>query len=195
MKKTDVIEFFDSLAENWDREAEKNTEKVNKILDFAGVGEGSVVLDVACGTGILIPDYLARGVKKCIAVDISPKMVEIAKKKYERYGNVEVICDDAETLKLVDKVDSIVVYNAFPHFADRERLFKNLSTLLKSGGRITVAHGMSRKALIAHHSGRAETVSTILPDIPEMKALMGEWICVDVAVSNDDLYVVSGKIK
>lgn len=37
--------------------------------------------------------------------------------------------------------DSIVIYNAFPHFVNRKLLFENLSKLVKTGARITVAHG------------------------------------------------------
>lgn len=59
--KADVIEFFDRCAPSWDAELIRSDRKINIILDNAGVGEGSRVLDVACGTGVLIPDYIRRG--------------------------------------------------------------------------------------------------------------------------------------
>ena len=195
MKKTDVIEFFDTLAESWDDSAEKVAEKVSKILDVAEISEGKTVLDIACGTGILVPDYLARKVKKYIGVDISKKMIEVAKRKYAGYQNVEFLCDDAEILKLSEKVDSVVIYNAFPHFVDRVRVFENLSGCLKQGGRLTVAHGMSREALIAHHAGRAEAISTILPETEEMSELMKPFFEVDFKLSDENMYIVSGKLK
>lgn len=50
--KADVIEFFDRCAPSWDAELIRSDRKINIILDNAGVGEGSRVLDVACGTGV-----------------------------------------------------------------------------------------------------------------------------------------------
>ena len=62
MNKTDVKTFFDRLAPSWDAEMIRNDRVIQTILDNAGVTEGSSVLDVATGTGVLIPDYLRRNV-------------------------------------------------------------------------------------------------------------------------------------
>ncbi len=195
MKKTDVINFFDALAADWDQEAQKDPKKIQKILDVAQVGAQSTVLDVGCGTGILIPDYLERQVKQCIAVDISPNMIAIAKDKFKECEQVRFLCEDAQLLQLTEPVDCVVIYNAFPHFTDAQRLFQNLSRQLVPGGRLTVAHGMSRQALAAHHAGRAEKVSKMLPDVLEMKELMQPYLFVDVTISNDEIYIVSGRKK
>lgn len=192
MDKKAVSAFFDSLADSWDDDMIKIQWKIDKILDVAEVTEGKTVLDVACGTGVLVPDYLRRNVKKCVAVDISERMIEIAKNKFSQYDNVEFLCADAEQYKFSEMFDCIVIYNAFPHFTDREQLFKNLSNYLKNGGRITIAHGMSREALIKHHSGSAEKVSTILPEAEELAEIMKAYFNADTIISTDELYIVSG---
>ena len=46
------------------------TRKISTILDYAGI-EAGPFLDVACGTGVLFPYYLARDVKQITGVDIS----------------------------------------------------------------------------------------------------------------------------
>ncbi len=193
MDKKQVAEFFDNLAEVWDIDMIKNQSKIDDILDKAGVTDGKYVLDVACGTGVLIPDYVKRKVSKCIAIDISDKMIEKAKSKFSGYKNVEFLCGDAEVIDFKDKFDCIVIYNAFPHFVDRDKLFKNLLKCLKTDGRITVAHGMGREALIKHHSGSAKNVSTVLPEIEEMTQLMSKYFDVDVSISTDDIYIASAK--
>ncbi len=193
MDKKDVIVYFDGLAESWDTNIIKIQSKIDKILDVADVTEGKTVLDVACGTGVLIPDYISRKVKECVAVDISQKMIETAKKKYDGYENIEFLCADAENLNFTDKFDCAVIYNAFPHFVDRGLLFKSLSKCLKDNGRITVAHSMSREALIKHHSGSAESVSTILPETDEMAELMKTCFDVDFKISTEEIYIVSAK--
>ena len=68
----------------------------------------------------------------------------------------------------------------------------DLASLTKPGGRLTVAHGMSRAALQAHHSGRASQVSIDLIHEQELAALMAPWFEVDVVVSTDRMYQVSG---
>ena len=92
----EVIEFFDRLAPGWDAEMVRNDEIISTILDNAAVTEGKVILDVACGTGVLIPDYLKRKVASVTGIDISPKMAEIAKAKFPQ-PEVMILCGDVET--------------------------------------------------------------------------------------------------
>lgn len=193
MNKKDVREFFDSLAESWDNDMIKIQWKIDKIFDISEVTAGKKILDVGCGTGVLIPDYVKRKVLKCVAVDISEKMTQIAKSKFSNYENVEFLCADAEYAEFDDNFDCVIIYNAFPHFVNSAKLLENLSGCLKYGGRITVAHGMSRKALIKHHSGRAEKVSTILPEADNLAEMMSPYFEIDTIISDNELYIVSGK--
>ena len=101
MDKKQVAEYFDSLADVWDINMIKIQPKIDEILDRAGVTEGKYVLDVACGTGVLIPDYVKRKVSKCVAIDISDKMIEKAKSKFSQYENVEFLCGDAEVFDFI----------------------------------------------------------------------------------------------
>ena len=195
MDKREVILFFDALAESWDKNTIRNQSIIDKILDVAGVTEEKTVLDIACGTGVLIPDYLNRKAKKCVAVDISENMIEIAKSKFSEHKNIEFLCSDAESLDFFNEFDCAVIYNAFPHFVNTEPLFESVAKALRKGGRITVAHGMSRAALLKHHSGSAKNVSRILPEAEETAELMKPYFEVDTVISNDELYIVSAKVR
>ena len=62
MNKQNVISFFDRLAPQWDATTIRNDAIIDAILGHAAVGPHADVLDVACGTGVLFPDYLRRGV-------------------------------------------------------------------------------------------------------------------------------------
>lgn len=189
----EVAAFFDRLAPTWDAGMVKNDAVIGTVLDNAGVAAGKSVLDVACGTGVLIPDYLARGVASVTAIDLSEKMIEIACKKYAAVPNVTVLCADVMTAPFGQTFDCIIIYNAFPHFADPERLIALLSGLLKPGGTLTVAHGMSRDALLKHHRNVPESVSTPLPPVEALAALFEKTLCVTTILSDARMYQVAGK--
>lgn len=189
--KNDVIEFFDRHAPSWDSELVRNDGVISLILDNAGVGEGKKVLDVACGTGVLVPDYLARSVASVTGVDISPEMIKIAREKF-REENIRFLCADAETEDVGRDYDAVVVYNAFPHFPDPEGLLAKLSSVLKPGGTLTVAHGMSREKIDAHHSGAAHGVSLGLMPAEDLAAIFSKYLKVTVTISDDRMYQVVG---
>ena len=188
----EIIAFFDRLAPDWDAEMIRSDEIIAAILDNAGVMAGKDVLDVACGTGVLIPDYLARSVGSVTAIDISPKMAAIAREKFPQ-EKVTVLCGDVEETVFDRLFDCVVVYNAFPHFPDPERLIARLSALLKPGGTLTVAHGMSREKIDAHHHGSASHVSNGLMSAEELRAIFERYLAVTASVSDERMYQVVGE--
>ena len=195
MNKSDIIEFFDRYAPNWDDDQPNRDGIINRILDNACVKEGQTVLDVACGTGILFPFYLERNVASVVGIDISHEMAKLAAKKHEAFEKIQVICGDVEETRFPNKFDTVVVYNAFPHFPDPERLIATLASLLKDGGRLTIAHGASREVIDNHHSGAASKVSNGLMHAEDLKALFMPYFDVDVVISNEEMYQVTGKKK
>lgn len=192
MTKQDVIAFFDELAPTWDADMVRSDAIIGQILDRGGVMPGKRVLDVACGTGVLFPDYLARNVESVTGVDISPNMAKIAAGKFPEDPRVRVICGDVQALETARRFDCIMIYNAFPHFPEPEALLEKLSRMLAPGGRLTVAHGMSRERIDAHHHGNASRVSVGLLHEDVLAAMMGKWLHVDTVVSDAEKYIVSG---
>ena len=189
MDKKEVIAFFDTLASSWDDVQVRNEEVIDFILTKGAVTKGADVLDIACGTGVLFPDYIEREVSSVTGIDISDEMLKVAKDKFPQ---VRLICDDAETYDFQDKYDVIMIYNAFPHFPNPENLLLNLSKNLKNGGRLTVAHGISEKELAKCHSGSARNVSLPLPSKERLASMMSASLKVDVMISDDEKYMVSG---
>ncbi|MDO4816648.1 MAG: class I SAM-dependent methyltransferase [Bacillota bacterium] len=190
--KKDVIEFFDKRAASWDAELIRKDSIVNIILDNGGVTEGVHVLDVACGTGVLFGDYLKRNVASVTGIDISPEMARIATEKFPQ-ENIKVICGDVEETEFDKTFDVAMVYNAFPHFPNPARLIETLAKNLKKGGRLSVAHGMSRAKIDSHHSSvSAHQVTMGLMHEKELAKLFEPYFEVDIIISNDDMYQVSG---
>lgn len=190
MEQQDVIRFFDRCAPSWDAELVRNEAVISAILDNAGIRAGMDVLDVACGTGVLFPDYLVRGVASLTAIDISPEMAKLAQQKFPQ---VKVLCGDAEQTDFGRCFDAVMIYNAFPHFPEPARLIERLAKWVKPGGRLSVAHGMSREKLVQHHAGSASRVSIDLLEANALAQLLAPWFDVDVMISDDTMYQVCGR--
>ena len=189
MNKQDIISFFDRCAPQWDADLIRDDDIIGKILDLGNVTSGADVLDVACGTGVLFPDYFARNVGSLTGIDISSEMVKIA---CEKFPQVEILCADVEEAAFDKKFDCIMVYNAFPHFPNPEHLIEVLSNLLKPGGTLTVAHGMSRAQIDHHHEGKASKVSIGLMHEDELAEIFAKHLHVTAKVSNSHMYAVCG---
>ncbi len=192
MNKQDVIQFFDGLAPYWDADMIRHDHIIDTILDNAGVNPGVSVLDVACGTGVLVPDYLKRNVRSVTGVDISREMIKIAREKFPQ-NNVMFFNVDVEEIDYEGAYDIVMVYNAFPHFPDPESLIARLSKLLRPGGTLTVAHGMSRAAIDHHHEGGASKVSLGLMHEDDLAAIFAKHLEVTVKISDDHMYQVTGR--
>lgn len=207
MDKRDIVAFFDRCAPQWDAEMIRNDEIIGEILDGAEIKEGKHILDVACGTGVLVPDYLSRDVATVTGIDISTEMVKIACDKFSREkaicGNfsqedlakVKFICGDVEEADFEQQFDCIMIYNAFPHFPEPERLIHGLVRFLKPEGTLTVAHGMSRAMIDRHHEGVASKVSLGLMHEDELVQIFENDLEVTVKISDDRMYQVTGKKK
>ncbi len=188
MNKQTVADFFDRCAPWWDADMVRNETVIASILNNGGIRPGVDVLDVACGTGVLFPDYLKLGAASVTGIDISPEMAKIAAAKFPE---VEVLCGDVEQTRFSRQFDCVMVYNAFPHFPNPRRLVEALAKLVKPGGKLSVAHGMSRAALTDHHK-RATEVSIDLLHEKELAAIFSKWFDVDVVISTDQMYQVCG---
>ena len=191
MDKKKIIQFFDQCASWWDDDMIRNEDIICKIFDNCEIDQNSKVLDVACGTGVLFEDYLKRNVSSLTGIDISSEMVKVAKSKYP---SIPVLCEDVETMKFDEKFNRIMVYNAFPHFSNPKRLIEHLSSLLSDDGLLSIAHSMSREALLEHHK-RAQDVSIDLLEISELVELFKPYFNIKIAISNDKMYQIVGQKK
>ncbi len=194
MDKKEVIKFFDERSEIWDDEMIKDDSKMNEILDSAKVESGKSILDIACGTGVMIDYYIERNVNEILGVDISSKMIDIAKDKFKAYDNISFICCDAESYNFNEQFDCAMVFNAFPHFLCPKDLISNLYKAVKVGGTLTVAHDRGRKQIDLHHDEvKASKISNGLISADDLEKIFIKAGFKDTYTkSTDDIYIVTG---
>ncbi|MFY9225170.1 MAG: class I SAM-dependent methyltransferase [Blastocatellia bacterium] len=106
------------------------------ILSQMGLVKGKRILDVGAGLGESSVYFALLGAEVTM-VDISPKMVELAVKLGKNYGvEIKGIVCAAESLNVPDNYyDFIYIGNLLHHLTDRAKLFQQVNSALKPGGR------------------------------------------------------------
>lgn len=100
--------------------------------------KSKTVIDIGCAIGKWLP-VLSPAFKKVYAADISAKNLEIAKKNYPQYKNVECLRVDMSGNKTkVPRCDFAICINAIltSSLKDRTIFFQSLSSCVKKGGHI-----------------------------------------------------------
>ncbi|MDG6220986.1 MAG: class I SAM-dependent methyltransferase [Candidatus Thermoplasmatota archaeon] len=108
-------------------------------VDALRLRKGDEVLDIGCGTGAIL-GLVAEAVGptgKVVAVDLSPKMVEVVRKRYsDKYGDViKPEVGDVEDLPYVDHhFPRILATFAITSFPDPEKALAEAYRVMKPGG-------------------------------------------------------------
>ena len=192
MDMQEVEKFFDTQAQDWDMRLVRNEESISRILTNASLGKYMAVLDVACGTGVLVPDYIERGLDPVYCLDISGEMIKVAKAKFPG-TEVKFVCDNPCSYEPGRKFDRIIIFNAFCHFPEPEKLIAHLSKLLKKNGMLVVAQDLSRQELNAYHAKYAPNESIELMPAEELKELFEKYLRVTTCIDDEQMYQVCGK--
>lgn len=168
-RKTDLIrEKFDTWAPNWDEGEGPDSKLLDFLFSVLPGGKKDKVLDLACGTGVISKRLQEKYGGEVYGLDLSPKMIEIAKAKYQNEPHIHFSSGDFYTDKS-SGYDLIVMHNAYPHFLDVEGLCKRLHESLNEGGYFAVIHSVGREELNDHHAAHASPISFLLSS-PEEEA-------------------------
>ena len=180
--------FFDTMAEDWDNDPE-NYDKREKITAMMDLPPDSIIADIGCGMGVMLEHLLKMNPKKIIAMDVSGEMLRLARELYDD-PRIEYIHGDFLTATL-PQPDVVVMFNAYPHFLNKEVLAEKLAQVLKSNGIFIVAHSMNRETLNCHHSGEAVSkVSTPL-EAAEIEAdKFQKFFNTELLVDDDEMYFI-----
>jgi ubiquinone/menaquinone biosynthesis C-methylase UbiE len=158
--------FFNELAERWDDLRAADDSKVAGLVRMAGLKPGNAVLDVGCGTGVLLPHLLATvgETGKITAIDFAENMVDRARAKVGRRDNVTFVVGDIWSFWPECVYDSVFCFNFFPHAVDKPAFVARVLDLLKEGGSLVIMHDMSRAAVNAIHQGSRVVTEDRLPE-------------------------------
>lgn len=189
----EIAAYFDERADSWDESGCSGESRVQgAVLSLVDLKPGDTVLDLGCGTGVMVPFYLAAKAGKIVAVDVSEKMVERAREKFGGEPSVELRASDALSLDEGERFDAAVIYNAYPHFPDKLALVEKVYRMLKPSGRFIVAHGSGKDAINRHHEAVAAGVSCGLRAASEESVLWADKFEIEALVDTPGFYAFSG---
>ncbi|HNW43610.1 MAG TPA: class I SAM-dependent methyltransferase [Elusimicrobiales bacterium] len=191
---SELVEFFDRNSEAWDGYLKpRDYEVAAAVLERTAVGPNDKVLDVACGTGVLEALLLARGAADITAMDISPGMEAVFRRKFPK---VKFVLGDYHDAGLFapSAFSRVLIYNAFPHFRDPGAITQNAAAQLAPGGRLVIAHSMTRAQLDWKHAEVGGIVGNhmLVSDEKIMELLLGAGFT-DVLIEDDAYFFVSAK--
>jgi SAM-dependent methyltransferase len=131
-------EHFDGVAEDYDRyRRPAPPEVVEDLVVPAGIGAGSRVLEIACGTGQLSLPLARLGVE-LTAVELGAALAAIARRHLEPFPHAAVHIAAFEEWPLPEEpFDAVVCSNAF-HWLDPAVRLAKCAEALRPGGTLAI---------------------------------------------------------
>lgn len=119
--------------------------------DIEYLHSGSSLLEIGCGTGLILEKLVQQTqVHSLTGIDLTGAMLDIAKKRLNGYGNVQLLEQNVVTLQLPELYDTAFSYGGpwyfsrqddrlcfishLPEHTDNERSLENLSNHICLGG-------------------------------------------------------------
>lgn len=131
----DNEEFFKSYSQ-----LRKDENSYNELMEQPAMEkllpsiEGKTVLDLGCGFGNNAMDFIKRGAKRVVAIDLSEKMLSVAREENSHPCIQYLNMDMGEISKINEHFDLVYSSLAFHYVENFEKLLKDIYSLLNEGG-------------------------------------------------------------
>jgi SAM-dependent methyltransferase len=136
-----IAEWNGRLGEHWAVEQEQLDAIIRPFgeaaLKAAAAQPGDMVIDIGCGCGDTVID-LAQSVGpsgRVLGLDVSAPMLDVARRRSERFANVAFQLGDASQAPLPAGQDLLFSRYGVMFFDDPVAAFRHLGAALKPGGR------------------------------------------------------------
>ena len=139
--------FVPALFEAWTRH----------LVGGAGIRQGSRVLDIACGTGVLARSALAVAgpTGRIVGADPAPGMLAAAKEIEPR---IDWVLCNAESLDVADnEFDCVISQFGMMFFQDRQKSANEMFRVLRPGGALAIAVWSS----VEHNPAYGDIISVL----------------------------------
>jgi ubiquinone/menaquinone biosynthesis C-methylase UbiE len=149
----------------------RNQEALDRIVQWAGAGPDDTVLDVACGPGLLACAF-ARVAKHATGIDMTPAMLEQARRTQQEQGLQNISWEQGDVYSLPFRPDQFAIVSSrfvFHHLENPLAALKEMQRVCKPGGKVVVADMVPQPAKAA-----ALNAAELLRDPSHVRAMPAE---------------------
>jgi ubiquinone/menaquinone biosynthesis C-methylase UbiE len=136
LNRAEKIKYFDSIAgdrEKWRQKGAYYHKELEKYLRFL-IPANSSVIEIGCGIGETLAALKpANG----LGIDISPRMIEIARKNFP---HLRFDVGDIEALEVEEKFDYVVIDGTIGNVDDIQSTFKEIYKVCKPETRLIIVY-------------------------------------------------------
>jgi len=195
-------QFFNAHADKWidmwykdpaTGRYDKHEKDFKRLFSLLPLKRGNHVLDVGCGTGVLVPLILQRITETGVLyeLDFAEKMIDVNQSLHDQ-GNIRFIVSDAENAPLdVASCDVVICFSCFPHLQNKGKAIMTLARILKPGGVFAVSHFDSSEGINKHHGSCHAVMHDRLPDEATMRSLLQSAnLVIDVFIDEPGFYCI-----
>lgn len=154
-------ESYDRIAEEWASYRKDSPVNLCVREAFSSLPKGSSILDIGCGTGHPIDEYLLDEGYLVTGIDFSSKMLSYTEDLKELGG--EFYCLDFLDYKTERRFDGILAFDSLWHLRkeDQERAYRKVASFLKPGGIFLFTAGKSEGESQGEMFGQPFTYSSL----------------------------------
>ncbi|MFE7093716.1 class I SAM-dependent methyltransferase [Streptomyces erythrochromogenes] len=148
---THVQEFFGARAADWDRKFPEDGPAFATAVTEFGLRPGDRVLDAGCGTGRALGALRAAVGPEgtVIGVDLTPQMLAAARRAGRAAEGALLLADVARLPLRDEALDAVFAAGLIAHLPDPAADLRELSRVVRPGGRLALFHPIGRAALAA----------------------------------------------
>ncbi|PIN70097.1 hypothetical protein COV93_02875 [Candidatus Woesearchaeota archaeon CG11_big_fil_rev_8_21_14_0_20_43_8] len=130
-------DYFNKTSSGFIREKREHPYYLSELIKTfkETIPPGKKILDVGCGTGDLLSSLKA---KNGMGIDISPGMVNIAKKRFKHYSTLKFKVSAAENLRLNQTFDIIILADVLEHVTSVEKTIQSVRHLCTEDTRVYI---------------------------------------------------------
>jgi ubiquinone/menaquinone biosynthesis C-methylase UbiE len=140
-------------------------QSTKKLIELIKINKNNLVLDVACGTGVVTKQIQKKVGKSghVIGIDTSTTAIKIAKKENKGNKNLDFLNADAENFSFSKKFDIVTCQYALFFFPNAQKALKNIKNSLKKSGSIGISvHGSNEN--VPFFSSILDSATKYIPD-------------------------------